>query len=317
MHNIENEKSTKIFSFFSGCGMLDLGFEDTDFDVCFVNEFDNEFLRAYKHTRKLLKSKEPDFGYFNDSIEVFLDEKRKFLSKAISDVRKEGNIVGFIGGPPCPDFSVGGKNKGRYGVHGNLSQIYVDVIKQQNPDFFLFENVKGLWRTKIHRAFYEELKVDLIKDEYIIFDRLINAIEFGAPQDRARVIMIGVSKKLIKKSFLNQHDKIKFPWEKFMKFPGNIAFNFNWPTQEPFYEDKQVSLPNGIPAELTVQHWFDKNKVHNHPNSNHYFKPRAGLARFLSVNEGDDSKKSFKRLHRWRYSPTACYGNNLKQGESL
>jgi DNA (cytosine-5)-methyltransferase 1 len=69
-------------------------------------------------------------------------------------------------------------------------------------------------------------------------------------------------------------------------------------------------LPNGIPAELTVQHWFDKNKVHNHPNSNHYFKPRAGLARFLSVNEGDDSKKSFKRLHSGRFSPTACYGNN-------
>jgi DNA (cytosine-5)-methyltransferase 1 len=38
--------------------------------------------------------------------------------------------------------------------------------------------------------------------------------------------------------------------------------------------------------------------------------PRAGLARFLSVDEGDDSKKSYKRLHRWRYSPTAAYGNN-------
>jgi DNA (cytosine-5)-methyltransferase 1 len=53
-----------------------------------------------------------------------------------------------------------------------------------------------------------------------------------------------------------------------------------------------------------------KNDVNHHPNSHHCFTPRAGLSRFLSVLEGDDSKKSYKRLHRWRYSPTACYGNN-------
>ena len=40
------------------------------------------------------------------------------------------------------------------------------------------------------------------------------------------------------------------------------------------------------------------------------FKPKAGLKRFLTVDEGDDSRKSYKRLHRYRYSPTACYGNN-------
>ena len=61
---------------------------------------------------------------------------------------------------------------------------------------------------------------------------------------------------------------------------------------------------------LTVEYWFSKNDVLNHPNTYHYFKPKAGLKRFISVDEGDDSKKSYKRLHRWRYSPTACYGNN-------
>lgn len=48
----------------------------------------------------------------------------------------------------------------------------------------------------------------------------------------------------------------------------------------------------------------------NHPNSKHYFQPKTGLKRFASVDEGNNSKKSFKRLHRWRYSPTACYGSN-------
>ena len=69
-------------------------------------------------------------------------------------------------------------------------------------------------------------------------------------------------------------------------------------------------MPDGIEKELTVQFWFEKNNVMNHPNSGNYFKPRAGLTRFLTIQEGDDLKKSYKRLHRWRYSPTAAYGNN-------
>ncbi|MEJ1938915.1 DNA cytosine methyltransferase, partial [Nostoc sp. NIES-2111] len=79
---------------------------------------------------------------------------------------------------------------------------------------------------------------------------------------------------------------------------------------EPFRENSIISCPDGIPQELTVEYWFRKNKVLSHPNSEHYFQPRAGITKFASIPEGDASKKSFKRLHRWRYSPTACYGNN-------
>ncbi len=309
-HIKKKSQEIKIFSFFSGCGILDLGFEDAGFDICFVNEFNKEFIRAYKYSRTILKHQEPFFGYSDVSIEEFTTVKRKTLTAHIMKARRKNNIVGFIGGPPCPDFSVGGKNKGKYGSNGNLSQVYINVIKQQNPDFFLFENVKGLWRTKIHRAFYEELKNDLIKSNYLIFDRLINAIEFGAPQDRERIIMFGISKKLIKDYTKNDIAGINFPWTKFTTYPDNTAFQFNWPTQNIFNEKINISPPKNIPLELTVQYWFEKNKVDTHPNAEHYFKPRAGLSRFLSVNEGDDSKKSFKRLHRWRYSPTACYGNN-------
>ena len=71
-----------------------------------------------------------------------------------------------------------------------------------------------------------------------------------------------------------------------------------------------MECPQGIPEKLTIEYWFEKNDVINHPNAKHVFTARAGLARFQSVEEGDDSKKSYKRLHRWRYSPTAAYGNN-------
>ena len=89
-----------------------------------------------------------------------------------------------------------------------------------------------------------------------------------------------------------------------------IFDSYEWPDTEAFSPDSSTEKPAGIREELTVQHWFQKNDVANHMNQEHFFKPRAGLPRFQTIPEGDDSKKSFKRLHRWRYSPTAAYGNN-------
>lgn len=69
-------------------------------------------------------------------------------------------------------------------------------------------------------------------------------------------------------------------------------------------------MPDDVIEDLTVQYWWNKNNVLAHPNANMYFQPRAGITRFTSLDEGDVSKKCYKRLHRWRYSPTAAYGHN-------
>ena len=125
--------------------------------------------------------REPKYGYFNIDINDFLYARKDELHRYIDETKKSGSLVGFIGGPPCPDFSVAGKNRGRDGDNGKLSQSYVDLIIEMKPDFFLFENVKGLWRTARHRAFYEELKSLLGKAGYVMTDRLTNALEYGAP----------------------------------------------------------------------------------------------------------------------------------------
>jgi hypothetical protein len=88
--------------------------------------------------------------------------------------------------------------------------------------------------------------------------------------------------------------------------PERSAFDFEWPTASKFGASPK---PTSAPSELTVQHWFTKNTVESHPNAVHCFTPRAALPRFQTIAEGDDSKKCFKRLHRHRYSPTACYGS--------
>ena len=141
--------SPAIFSFFSGAGFLDLGFELSGFKISLVNEIFAPFLKGYSYARSQMKIDEPEYGYVDEGIEKFLEVSKAFqLKSLINNARQQNRLVGFIGGPPCPDFSVGGKNRGGKGDNGRLSDVYIELICQQQPDFFLFENVKGLWRTK-------------------------------------------------------------------------------------------------------------------------------------------------------------------------
>ncbi|HFA49372.1 MAG TPA: DNA cytosine methyltransferase [Bacteroidetes bacterium] len=304
--------SVGIYSFFSGSGFLDLGFEKTDgFKIDFVNEYHLPFLEAYKYSREKLDIPSPTFGYDSSDINDFIFNKKLddlvFKSKLIHD------LIGFIGGPPCPDFSVGGKNKGKDGENGKLSKTYIDLICNYKPDFFLFENVKGLYRTEKHRQFFEKLKKQLRKSGYVLTERLINSIEYGAPQDRDRIILIGF-KPSVFSAFLNIEIPSElallkmFGWEKHIKYKREKVFSLNWPTTSEFEEDKYLGKPENIILELTAQYWFEKNDVYHHPNSGHCFNPKSD--KFHYILEGDDSKKSYKRLHRWRYSPTVAYGNN-------
>ncbi len=303
--------SIGIFSFFSGAGFLDLGFEGTKgFTIDFANEINSDFVRAYQYSREKLGFNPPTYGIDIDNINnLFASKKLKVI---IQDSNTKRDLIGFIGGPPCPDFSVGGKNKGRDGENGKLSQTYIDLICTYHPDFFLFENVKGLYRTDKHRAFFELLKNKLRKNNYILTECLVNAIEYGAPQDRDRIILIGFKSELLLNMDIEDASEVNlkrlFNWKKFTKYDKGQVFKMNWPQKSTFGEDKYLDAPNGIARDLTVQYWFEKNNVYLHPNAENCFNPKSN--KFDIIEEGDDSKKSYKRLHRWRYSPTAAYGNN-------
>lgn len=301
----------KIFSFFSGVGFLDLGFEKKNFEIVFVNEYSKEFLSAYKFARKEMKMKSPRFGYYCGDINDLLSgELGKQLEKRVGEMKKEG-LVGFIGGPPCPDFSIAGKNEGIIGENGVLTNSYKKIILKQEPDFFLFENVKGLWSTQKHRKEYEKIKRSLRRKGYILVDKLINALDYGVPQDRERIILFGVKYNLIDQERRNAVQKLKkkFDWGVKEKYRKELRDNCDWPTMEDFVEGSVIRQPPNIIPELCVEYWFELNDVYKHYNATDYFLPKS-TERFKSIREGDVSKKSFKRLHRWRYSPTAAYGNN-------
>ena len=303
------QKRPVIFSFFSGSGFLDLGFENDGYEIAFVNEISSSFLWAYKHSRLKMNLPEPRHGYFNLDINDFLNGHKSDLIQLVNKTKEEGRLVGFIGGPPCPDFSVAGKNKGSEGSNGKLSLAYVDLIINVSPDFFLFENVKGLWTTSRHKSFYDELKSKLREAGYSTSERLCNALEFGVPQDRERVIMVGVKNELLLESVAESGELIDFPWTRFVTYDVDAVKELSWCNSNDFGEDLKIALDDSMKA-LSVQYWFEKNDVDNHPNSKSHFRPRQGIEKMRTVSEGDVSRKSYKRLHRYRYSPTAAYGNN-------
>lgn len=255
--------------------------------------------------------KEPKYGYYCGNINDLLkgDEKKKLMERINS--KREKELIGFIGGPPCPDFSVAGKNKGIAGENGKLTTSYKRMILLYEPDFFVFENVKGLWSTKKHREEYEKIKKSFSRKGYVFVDKLVNSLEYGVPQERERIILFGIKYKCLNadKLFAKKILNTNFNWGENPKYALSIINNLQWPTVSEFWVDKKTECPNNIIKELTIEYWFDKNDVYNHKNANDYFLPRS-LERFNTIMEGDVSKKSFKRLHRWRYSPTVAYGNN-------
>lgn len=306
-------KKPVIFSFFAGCGFLDLGFENSGFDIRFVNEFYKPFLDAYKYSRSKMSIDKPIYGTHQCSIDDFkVGMARDYLLNCICTAKQDA-LVGFIGGPPCPDFSAAGKNKGREGDNGRLTESYVDLIIDNQPDFFLLENVKGLWKTKKHRLFYNEMKEKLEKSNFILTDTLANSIEFGVPQYRERVLLFGINKQRFSEEKL-KNLSCAFDWKKNTCFDANKLVNdISWPDKDIYLENSKTLRPQFLDDELetlTVEYWFTKNSVQQHPNANLFFKPRQGLLKFQSIPEGDVKGKSFKRLHRWRYSPTVAYGNN-------
>lgn len=292
----------EIYSFFSGVGILDLGFSDIGFDIVSVNEINEKFLDAYIFSRKNhLIDLVPKYGYNNINIRNYLDDNEwNHLCPEYKNTAQ--TLVGFIGGPPCPDFSTAGNNRGAKGINGQLTGVYIDLIIKREPDFFVFENVRGLYATKKHKIYYDYLKRKLYRAGYSLFDSIENALWYGAPQDRERLILVGFKRKRFGK-------RIRFKIGANRIYTMKEISQCNWPKETPFCEASVLSVPNHIIKELTAQYWFLQNDVLHHPNGHDCFRIKNKV-KYYTIPEGCIRGKSFKRLHRWRYSPTAAYGNN-------
>jgi DNA (cytosine-5)-methyltransferase 1 len=298
----KNQKKVPLLSYFTGAGLLDLGFMNQGFDVIWRNEFNLSFVKGFEYAMSALTKTDKHKITNKQSIVGLTPEK--VMQEAFHNMERP-ETFGIIGGPPCTDFSVGGKNHGEYGKNGKLAEIYVNHILEIQPSFFVLENVKGLFQTNKHKSFLDKL-IARLEEYYITDTKILNALEYGVPQHRERGFLIGFHKNWLKKhTNFEVYSQNWFPWAK-KKY--DKPKKYNWPKRIPF--GSQPEKPSDIPAELMIGTWIceAEDSLNKLPNASDQFIARSD--KFNLIDEGDDTRKSFKRLHRWRYSPTAAYGNN-------
>ncbi len=178
----ETNRKLRVVSLFSGCGGMDLGFKgdftylgkfypNNGFDIVFANDIFNEACLTYEN-------------YFNHAP----------VCHDIKEYLDQGNVIPHcdvvIGGFPCQDFSMSGKRKGLSSERGQLYLQMKRVIEMTQPELFIAENVKGL--TNLGNAL-DIIKKDFasIEPRYNITHHLLMAADYGVPQTRERVFIIG------------------------------------------------------------------------------------------------------------------------------
>lgn len=165
----------KIISLFSGAGGLDLGFEKAGFSIEIANEYDPAIWATYEQ---------------NHSAPLIKGDIRMLQHSDLPD-----NPDGIIGGPPCQSWSEAGSLKGIDDARGQLFYDYIRILQTKKPNFFLAENVSGMLANRHYNAVSNITK--LFEDcGYDVAIHLVNAADYGIPQDRKRVFYIGFRKEI-------------------------------------------------------------------------------------------------------------------------
>lgn len=169
-----------VVSLFSGCGGMDLGFQGgfnflgkryakQPFQINWANDFNEAACRTY-------------FKNVGQHIEC------GDIWEKIANLPKSADVV--IGGFPCQDISVNGKGAGVDGKRSGLYRAMVQVVKQLQPKIFVAENVKGLLMRHNAKSL-ERVIQDFTALGYQVQYQLYSAADYGVPQTRERVIIIG------------------------------------------------------------------------------------------------------------------------------
>ena len=179
----------KVLDLFSGCGGLSLGFIQAGFNVSKAVEFDSSIANKYKMN--------------HSSVEMIVDDISRLVQK---NIFKYGEADIIIGGPPCQGFSMAGARI-REGFTDDprnyLFRQYFNVVKKIKPTVFVMENVKGIITMQHGKIFNSILKTfsdseSLGGISYDVHYKIIRAIDFGVPQKRERIVIIGTLKKDLK-----------------------------------------------------------------------------------------------------------------------
>lgn len=177
----------KTLSLFSGAGGLDIGFTDIGFDIVSFVEIEKKFCETLELNTGVGKR-------FRHS-KVNCIDIREFTGEGL------GRIDFIIGGPPCQTFSAAGRRAngvlGTTDARGVLFREYVRLLKNLSPKGFLFENVYGIVGAQNGEAWKEILQA-FSEVGYKLFYRIVDAADYGVPQHRERLLIVGLKDGIFK-----------------------------------------------------------------------------------------------------------------------
>lgn len=170
-----------VLSLFSGAGGLDIGFSTAGFNIVASIEFEDVFCRTLE-----------------SNVGKYFPKEHKTICADISTLSPEGlnlsKVDVIIGGPPCQSFSAAGRRAGGvYGINdvrGSLFYDFCRFIDYYNPSVFLFENVRGILQAN-KGADWQVIKSTFESLGYKISFRILDAADYGVPQHRERLILVG------------------------------------------------------------------------------------------------------------------------------
>lgn len=306
MNNHHNHK-IPILSFYSGGGFMDMGFEKAGFEIVWTNEVDEVFVKLHEAGITSWRKAR------GNGIKAEIFNKKSIAEISATTIIEEAfpegkpDNFGIIGGPPCQDFTINGNMEGFGGERGQLTIVFFDRILKLLPTFFVMENVTGLTKSKSIRQHMQKL-VKRLEKEYFIDHKTLNALDFGVPQFRERIFFIGIRKDKLDESVVKNSIGEWFPFMVNNKY-NNAATKFKWSKAVAF--GKKLTKPKDLPLELCIESCLVPfRKMKHTPNAKEYFKLYVKKSVLKKIGEGETNRPSFKRLHRFKYSPTACYGNN-------
>ena len=169
---INSEKKPLLISLFSGCGGMDLPFHKAGFKVVWAIDSNQYACKTF--------SRNIADVIINDSIENI-------------DIAQVPEAEICIGGFPCQDFSLIWKRPGLEGTRGNLYTYFLDFVNKKKPKAFVAENVKGLLSANNYQAIKQIISdFESIAPGYLVKPKLYNFADYGVPQFRQRVLLVGI-----------------------------------------------------------------------------------------------------------------------------
>ena len=227
----------KIISLFSGAGGLDLGLIQAGNEVIWANDIDKNAVETYKQ---------------NIGDHIILDDIKNVDVNSIPDA----DVV--VGGFPCQGFSQANRFRMLEDERNLLYRFFYNVIKTKRPKFFIAENVKGILSLGKGEAI-KQIIADFEKAGYITELHLVNMADYGVPETRQRVIIIGQRKDLGEAMMFRfpkpTHDKNavdgRMPWKSIREaidhFPNpdepNDVMNHEYSKYKVEYRDYTAHRP--------------------------------------------------------------------------